>query len=277
MPIFLGPISFADRNMLQSQLDSDKWNPLYRLTNHSEKSNYSIPSVHDEEEEEETEGKRSCDEIEDLIKFDQITLTPASSNSAVQKYGHLVPSPLIGEYNTAPNRNITREYSGENRSSSVSVTPHRGITREYSDENRSSMPVLQTSVEWMASLRNVSRPPPKPPRNNKAAGRFDKDNELSKVKLDQNNENELSKVKLDHNNENELSRVKLDHNNDNVNVMDDETSTTDSIDKLTSSKSKYDQRKKELREKKNVVASDHDVDIKFFGNQRYVERKPDSP
>jgi len=241
--------------MLQSQLDSDRRNPLYRLTNHSEKSNYSIPSVHEDEEEVEAEGKKSYDEIEDLIKFDQITLTPASSNTAVQKYGHLVPSPLIGAYNTVPNQSSPETY----------VTPHRGITREYSDENRSSMPVLHTSVEWMASLRNVSKPPPKPPRNNiKAEGRFE-------------TENELSKIKVDHNNDNELSKVKLEHSNDNINVMDDETSTTDSIDKLTSSKSKYDQRKKELKERKDIVSADHDVDIKFFGNQRYVERKPDSP
>ena len=242
--------------MLQSQLDSDRRNPLYRLTNHSEKSNYSIPSAHEDEEEEEEEaeeGKKSYDEIEDLIKFDQITLTPASSNTAVQNYGHLVPSPLIGGYNTVPNQASPASY----------VTPHRGITREYSDENRSSMPVLHTSVEWRASLRNVSKPPQKPPRNIKIEGQYE-------------TENDLSKVKVDHNNDNELSKVKLDHNNDNVNAIDDETSTTDSIDKLTSSKSKYDQRKKELRERKDIVSADHDVDIKFFGNQRYVERKPDS-
>lgn len=156
VPIFLGHLSYADRTMLQTQVENDRMNPFYPITNQSVKSNYSSPSA-DCDDATEEEGKRSFDEIEDLIKFDEVTavstLAPASSNTPIQSYGHLVPSPF-----------------NNNQNLSTSVTaPYRGLNRDHVDVDRASLPSLQSSVQsMMESLRNVKRAPPKPPRKSSA-------------------------------------------------------------------------------------------------------------
>lgn len=257
VPIFLGPISYADRQILQQQIESDRSFHSYLLTYHSsEKSNYSIPSVHeDQEDEEEDEGKLDVEE-EDLIQFDQITLGPASSNTPIQNYGYIVPSPLFQPL---------VQYGSNIDSTKTVINPHRGIVREYSDdENRSSMPTLKNSVEsMMESLRNVQKPPLKPPRmrtedNNPSTYLNPNPSPYLNPKP---NPKEVPQ-------KDSFSSLQLQHDNSNITMMEEEASSN-----LSTSIRNYDKRKKQLKEKKNVVAADHDVDIKFFGNQRYVKRE----
>jgi len=162
------------------------------------------------------------------------SLTPASSNTPIQNYGYLVPSPFM--HDSIPS------------SATTTIAPYRGLNRGHVDTDRASLPALQPSVEsMMESLRNVKKPPPKPPR---------------KLKHIENPDTELA---------DKISKVELQCDENEEMVAENVHGSVSN--KLTSSIRKYNQRK---QEKRNVVASDHDVDIKFYGNQRYVERKPDN-
>jgi hypothetical protein len=109
------------------------------------------------------------------------------------------------------------------------------------------------------SLRSVSKnvPPPKPVKN---------------VNLIQN----ISRTTTDSELTSELTKVKLASTSNKLESNSDPTSSsssnlTDFSTKLSRSLSKYNQRKQQ-----NVVASDHDVDIQFYGTQRVVARRSEN-
>jgi len=236
--------------MLESRVDSKRKNPLYKITNQSKDSSYSLPSIHedenvddedDDEDNHDDEGKKSFDELEDMIKFDHIQLNvPSSTNNQVQNYGQLVPSPMIQD-----------NFNQEEKSQKIISNDQNklALLSQQTFERKNSV-FDQDFDSLLDSLRDVRKPPPKP---------FKNVNHLKQNLTMLESTTELTNIKLAPTFEEESS------------------STIDTSTSLSRSLSKYNQRRQQKKERQNVVASDHDVDIQFFGTQRIVARRPEGP